>query len=109
MRAIATLCGGVGKASLLAGSALSLLAVSQAAAQTQTELPTREPGVAAPILPRDLPKRPPPPPTPAPPDDGLGQHGFYMEADTVVRDDKNKLWTAEGSVEGRYQGRTLRA
>ncbi len=109
MRAIAKHCGGAFKASLLAGSALSLLAVGQAAAQTQAELPTREPGVIAPMLPHDLPKRPPTPPPPTPPDDGLGKRGFYMEADTVVDDDKNKVWTAEGSVEGRYQGRTLRA
>ncbi len=109
MRAFAKRCGRAGKAGLLAGSALSLFAVTQAMAQTQTELPTREPGVAAPVLPRDLPKPPPAPPPPAPPDDGLGKHGFYMEADTVVRDDKNKLWTAEGGVEGRYEGHVLRA
>jgi len=109
MRVLATRCVGVGKASLLAGSALGLLAATDAAAQTQTELPTREPGVAAPVLPRDLPKPPPPPPAPPPPDDALGQHGFYLEADTVTRDDKNKIWTAEGSVEGRYQGRVIRA
>ena len=109
MRALAKHCVGVGKASLLAGSALGLLAATPAQAQTQTELPTREPGVAAPVLPRDLPKTHAPPPAPPPADDALGQHGFYMEADTVIRDDKNKLWTAEGSVEGRYQGHVIRA
>ena len=109
MRALAKHCAGVGKASLLAGSALGLLAATQAHAQTQTELPVRESGVAAPVLPRDLPKPLPPPPAPPPPDDALGQHGFYLEADTVIRDDKTKIWTAEGSVEGRYQGRVIRA
>jgi LPS-assembly protein len=32
-----------------------------------------------------------------------------MEADLVVRDDKNKITTATGDVEVRYQGRTMRA
>ena len=109
MRALAKRCVGVGKASLLAGSALGLLAATDAVAQTQTELPTREPGVAAPVLRRDLPKVHETIVTPKPPDDALGQHGFYMEADTVIRDDKAKIWTAEGSVEGRYQGRVIRA
>jgi LPS-assembly protein len=109
MRAVAKRCGSLGKASLLAGSALGLLFAVPVFAQTQTELPTREAGMAAPVLPRDLPKRGPPPPAPPPPDDALGQHGFYLEADTLVRDDKNKIWTAEGSVEGRYQGRVIRA
>jgi LPS-assembly protein len=109
MRAFARHCAGVGKASLLAGSALGLLAATNAAAQTQTELPTREPGVARPVLPRDLPKVHQVLASPPPPDDALGQHGFYMEADTVIRDDKTKIWTAEGSVEGRYQGRVIRA
>ncbi len=39
----------------------------------------------------------------------MGNESFYIEADTVVRDDENHLWTAKGSVEARYQGRTLRA
>jgi LPS-assembly protein len=39
----------------------------------------------------------------------LGNDGFYMEADTVIHDEENKTWTARGSVESRYQGRTLRA
>jgi LPS-assembly protein len=42
-------------------------------------------------------------------DDGLGAHDIYMEADTVVDDRTNKLVTADGHVEIRYQGRTLRA
>ncbi len=39
----------------------------------------------------------------------MGDQAFYMEADTVVGDDERKIWTARGSVEARYQGRTLRA
>jgi LPS-assembly protein len=39
----------------------------------------------------------------------LADQGFYMEADTVVRDDESHLWTARGGVEARSQGRTLRA
>jgi LPS-assembly protein len=55
-----------------------------------------------------------PPPTPVAPADTtadqlMGDQAFYMEADTVVRDDENHLWTARGGVEARYNGRTLRA
>jgi len=109
MRALAKRCVGAGKASLLAGSAIGLLSATHAFAQTQTELPVREPGMAAPVLPRDLPKPLPPPPAPPLPDDALGKKGFYLEADTLIRDDKNKIWTAEGSVEGRYEGHVIRA
>ncbi|WP_312166024.1 LPS-assembly protein LptD [Phenylobacterium sp.] len=41
--------------------------------------------------------------------DGLAPGQLYMEADLVIRDDKNKITTAKGEVEVRYQGRTLRA
>ena len=41
--------------------------------------------------------------------DGLQPGELYMEADQVVRDDQHKVTTAQGSVEVRYQGRTLRA
>ena len=109
MRALAKRCVGVGKASLLAGSALGLLYATDAAAQNQTELPIREPGVATPVLPRDLPKVHEAFASPPLPDDALGKSGFYMEADTVIRDDKNKIWIAQGSVEGRYQGHVIRA
>jgi LPS-assembly protein len=51
---------------------------------------------------------PPKPATPAP-DDGLKGGGFYLEADTLVQDDANHRVIAEGSVEARYRGRTLRA
>jgi LPS-assembly protein len=39
----------------------------------------------------------------------MSDQAFYMEADTIVRDDERHTWTARGSVEARYQGRTLRA
>ena len=42
-------------------------------------------------------------------DDGLGDNGFYLEANTVIRDDNAKIITARGDVEARYQGRTIRA
>ncbi len=41
--------------------------------------------------------------------DGLDQKSFYLEADSVAQDDENKIVTAEGHVEVRYRGRTLRA
>ncbi|WP_297695824.1 LPS assembly protein LptD [Phenylobacterium sp.] len=53
------------------------------------------------------PGRPTPPPPPAP--DGLQPGELYMEADQVIRDDQKKVTTAQGAVEVRYQGRTLRA
>ena len=41
--------------------------------------------------------------------DGLKPGELYMEADQLVRDDKNGVTTAEGNVEIRYEDRTLRA
>ena len=41
--------------------------------------------------------------------DGLDQGELYLEADTVSRDDKSGMTRAEGSVEVRYERRTLRA
>ncbi|OYX00112.1 MAG: organic solvent tolerance protein, partial [Caulobacter vibrioides] len=45
----------------------------------------------------------------AAPADGLGEDGYYLESDLLIRDEKNQIITAEGSVEARYQGRTVRA
>ena len=42
-------------------------------------------------------------------DDGLGQDGFYLESDLLIQDDANSQVIAEGDVEVRYRGRTLRA
>ena len=41
--------------------------------------------------------------------DGLKPGELYMEADRLVRDEKAGVTTAEGSVEVRYEDRTLRA
>lgn len=49
------------------------------------------------------------PPAPAASADGLGPGELYMEADEVVRDDDKRITTAQGNVEVRYEGRTLRA
>jgi LPS-assembly protein len=93
---------------LLAGPALVTLVAASAEAQTASELPVRAPGMAAPVNPLDLPKaKPAAPPAPTVPD-GLGERGFYLEADTLIRDDKANTWTAQGGVEARYQGRVLR-
>ncbi|MGZ9200360.1 MAG: LPS-assembly protein LptD [Caulobacteraceae bacterium] len=43
------------------------------------------------------------------PDDGLGEKGFYLEANQVTEDDRAKAVTAEGEVEVRYRGRVMRA
>lgn len=81
------------KCALLAGAAMAVLCAEPALAQTR---------IARPL-------RPTTSPVPAPVPDGLQPGEMYMEADQVIRDDKNKITTAEGSVEVRYQGRTLRA
>ncbi|MBO9546930.1 LPS-assembly protein LptD [Caulobacter sp.] len=52
---------------------------------------------------------PPTPVVPAAPSDGLGDEGYYLESDLLIRDDKNQIMTAQGAVQARYQGRTLRA
>ena len=45
----------------------------------------------------------------APVDDGLGPQDVFIQADSLTDDRDRKLVTADGSVEARYQGRTLRA
>lgn len=54
---------------------------------------------------------PPKPPkvTPPPPDDALGQDGFYIEANELTENETTHLVTARGGVEARYQGRVIRA
>jgi LPS-assembly protein len=42
-------------------------------------------------------------------DDGLGEKGFYLEADEIEVSDKTKVVTARKAVEVRYRGRVLRA
>ncbi|HQR90838.1 MAG TPA: LPS-assembly protein LptD, partial [Caulobacter sp.] len=80
-----------GRLRLLAGVASLVLAASAAHAQ--------QPLVSAPAAPVIR----------APPSDGLGEEGYYLESDLLIRDDKSEILTARGDVEARYQGRTLRA
>lgn len=51
----------------------------------------------------------PPTARPLQTDDGLGERGFYLEADLLIQDDRSKVVTARGNVEVRYRGRTLQA
>ena len=81
---------GMGRAVLLAGAAWLVLACSAQAQQSLVTIP------AAPA------------PSPAV-DDGLGDTGYYLESDLLIRDDANQKMIARGDVEARYQGRTLRA
>jgi LPS-assembly protein len=95
---------------LLATAALGSLFAGVARAQTIGELPVRVAGSPTPGLPLDAHRPPPVAPVPrALSDDGLHDRGFYLEADTLVRDDRANRWSAKGSVESRYRGRTLRA
>ncbi len=52
---------------------------------------------------------PPKAPTVATPDDGLAGGGFYLEADSLFKDDTTHHVTATGDVEARYKGRVIRA
>jgi len=79
-----------GRAFLLAGAAWLALTGSAQAQQPLVTIP------AAPA------------PSPAA-DDDLGDTGYYLESDLLIRDDVNEKMIARGSVEARYQGRVLRA
>ncbi|PHY12373.1 organic solvent tolerance protein, partial [Caulobacter sp. B11] len=79
-----------GRIALLVGAAWLAMGGLAQAQQGFAEIPT----VAAP---------------PAQVQDGLGDAGYYLEADLLIRDDKAQTLTARGDVEARYQGRTLRA
>lgn len=81
---------GAGRTVLLAGAAWLALACI---AQAQQPLAT-------------IPAAPAKPPAA---DDGLGDAGYYLESDLLIRDDANQKMIARGDVEARYQGRTLRA
>ncbi|MDP2261167.1 MAG: LPS-assembly protein LptD [Caulobacter sp.] len=63
----------------------------------------------SPALAQDFPAIPTAPATAPPVDDGLGEAGFYLESDSLIQDDGARMVTAEGDVEVRYRGRTLRA
>jgi len=92
---------------LLTGAGLFALAATAAGAQTPerpSTIATGEPAAA------QTPKDDLAAPVGAPSADvSLADRGFYMEADTIVRDDNAKTWNAKGNVEVRYEGRTLRA
>lgn len=62
-----------------------------------------------PVLAQDFAAIPTAPVAPAASEDGLGDDGFYLESDSLIQDDGNQIVTAEGDVEVRYRGRTLRA
>jgi LPS-assembly protein len=82
-------------ASVLALAALPVLASASPREAPLPPLPTYAPKPAT---------KPPPPP-----DDGLADSGFYLEANELADDDANQKVTARGQVEARYQGRVLRA
>jgi len=85
------------KSGLVAGAAG--IAVLGGSAHAQITLPSLQPMHPA----------PPPPPAAVVEDDGLAGGGFYLEADSLFRDDIRHTTRAEGSVEARYQGKVLRA
>ena len=85
---------------LIAGAALLALA-APAAAAAAAHTPAQKPAAATSPAPQAS--------TTAPGPDGLDQNSFYLEADKVTQDNKTHIATAEGHVEARYRGRTLRA
>ncbi len=85
-----------GRAFLLGGGAwLALACAGVSHAQTPLASIPKTPAVPA--------------PTPNGLGDGLGDSGYYLESDLLIRDDQAQKMTARGAVEARYQGRTLRA
>ena len=87
------------KARLILGVALAGLYGTAALARTHP----------APYLPEPATQQAPVKPPEGPSPDGLDPNSFYLEADKVTQDNQNKVSTAEGHVEVRYRGRTLRA
>jgi len=100
------------KRALLAGAALAVLCPALAAAQPVMP-PSFEQGPLGKeqrgqIL-NDTGKRPEQAKPAQANTDGLKPGELYMEADQLLHDEKNGVTTAEGSVEVRYEDRTLRA
>lgn len=92
------------KRALLAGAALAAFWPAAVAAQPPLRTDRGQPLNTNPDQPAAR------PPTAAPANnDGLKPGELYMEADQLIRDDRNGRTTAQGSVEVRYDGRTLRA
>lgn len=79
------------RTALFAGAALALLAAS-AQARPLSAMAASAKAPAAPA-----------------PDDGLGQQGFFLEADSLLRDETSHHVIAQGKVEARYRGRIVRA
>ena len=77
---------------VLFGSAAALALGAGAQAQNMKSVLSGAGGVNAPVV-----------------DDGLGPRDVYLQADELIDDRDRKTVTAIGSVEARYQGRTLRA
>ncbi|MBS0385556.1 MAG: LPS-assembly protein LptD [Proteobacteria bacterium] len=68
--------------------------------------------VAVSVSPKALAQTPPPSPTPPPattPNSATQGLPVLLEADQLIDDDANKTITAQGDVEIRYEGRTMRA
>ena len=80
------------------GLLVSVLAIGLAPGLAHAEHP----------LPTHPPPKPAKPATP-PPDDGLADTGFYLEANEVTEDQLHHTVVATGDVEARYQGRVVRA
>ncbi|HWE98508.1 MAG TPA: LPS assembly protein LptD [Caulobacteraceae bacterium] len=79
------------RTALLAGVALAFLATAgQARTLASMAAPAKAPPASA-------------------PDDGLGQQGFFLEADSLLRNEEAHRVIAEGNVEARYRGRVVRA
>ena len=106
------------KALLLAGAAA--LAMAPAVAMAQEPLGPNEADVAGlrglqPPTPPEDENLPPPPPAPPIPraqlqgDDGLAPQDVYLEANLLIDDPTSHTVMAQGSVEARHGGRTLRA
>jgi LPS-assembly protein len=92
------------KRALLAGAAVAMLCGFAAHAQ-----PTAPAGNEAPAVAPTQPVRPTKAGVAASARDGLQEGELYMEADEVVREDKIGRTSAQGNIEVRYNGRTLRA
>ena len=86
------------KAALLAGALALIPAVALASPRENPlpPLPVYKHSTAPPVI------------TP-PPDDGLENGGFYIEANELVDDEVGHTVSAHGQVEARYNARTLRA
>ncbi|WP_336605085.1 LPS-assembly protein LptD [Phenylobacterium aquaticum] len=93
------------KRGLLAGVALLVLSWTGAAQAQTSAVQAGHPNPAKTGMGPIRPNRP----VVAAASDGLKDGELYLEADLVTRNDKTKITTAEGSVEVRYEGRTLRA